>query len=314
MAMTDAAPVSLPGPWIDLGPPGQPLVCYRALPDPGSASRPLLLVHSINAAASAGELRPLHAHYGRLRPVYAPDLPGFGRSDRSARDYTPRLMTDALHRVLDAVEREHGPGPIDALALSLGCEFLARVAVERPQALRSVALVSPTGFSGSRRRRGPPGSTLQVRWLYRALSRPWLGEPLFRALTRPAVIRYFLRRTFGRRDIDEGLWALDVATARAPGAWRAPISFLSAGLFSGDVNTLYETLGQPVWMCHGVRGDFTDYRGRDSVEEHANWRFHVFDSGAIPWFEEGDGFIRAYDEALSAFDRLDADAPALSRP
>ncbi len=316
MAMTDTAPVSLPGDSIDLGPPGQPLACYRALPTSGGASRPLLLVHSVNAAASAGELRPLHEHYGRLRPVYAPDLPGFGRSDRSARDYTPRLMTDALHRVLDAIEREHGPGPVDALALSLGCEFLARAAVERPQSLRSIALVSPTGFSGRRRRRGPPGSTLQVRWLYRALSRPRVGEPLFRVLTRPAVIRYFLRRTFGSRHIDEALWALDVATARAPGAWRAPVAFLSAGLFSGDVNTLYEALRLPVWMCHGTRGDFTDYRGRDSVEGCPNWRFQVFDGGAIPWFEDAAGFIRAYDEVLAALDREDAPhpSPTLSRP
>jgi pimeloyl-ACP methyl ester carboxylesterase len=312
--MTEPPPDSLPGERLDLGPPGLPIACYRAQPAGGSAARPLLLVHSVNAAASAAEMRPLHDHYGRLRPVYAPDLPGFGLSDRSARDYTPRLMTDALHTVLESIAREHGPGPVDAIALSLGCEFLARAAVERPTTLRSLALVSPTGFSGQRRRRGPPGSTLQVGWLYRALSRPWLGEPLYRALTRPAVIRYFLRRTFGRREIDETLWALDVATARAPGAWRAPVAFLSAGLFSGDANTLYEALHQPVWMCHGVRGDFTDYRGRDSVEGRANWRFEVFDSGAIPWFEDAAGFVRAYDRFGAAVDAGLSPSPASPPP
>lgn len=306
--MTEAAPASLPGDRIALVAGGCPLACYLTRPEAGAAARPLLMVHSVNAAASAAELRPLHEHYGRQRPVYAPDLPGFGLSDRGARDYTPRLMTDALHAVLDAIARDHGPGPVDAIALSLGCEFLARAAVERPGALRSVALVSPTGFSGRRRRRGPPGSTLQVAWLYRTLSRPWLGEPLFRLLTRPGVIRYFLRRTFGSRRIDEALWAHDVATARAPGAWRAPVAFLSAGLFSADVNSLYEALREPVWMCHGVRGDFTDYRGRDSVEDRAHWRFEVFDSGAIPWFEDTPGFIRAYDRFLA-----DCDAGPASR-
>ena len=59
--------------------------------------RPLLLLHSINAAASAYEMKPLFEHYSRERPVYALDFPGYGLSDRSARDYTPRLMTDAIH-------------------------------------------------------------------------------------------------------------------------------------------------------------------------------------------------------------------------
>jgi len=311
--MTEPVPASLPGERIDLGAPDRPLACYRATGGP-PGTRPLLLVHSVNAAASAAEVRPLFEHYGRLRPVYAPDLPGYGLSDRSEREYTPRLMTDALHTVLEAIARDHGPTPPDALGLSLGCEFLARAAVERPTALRSLALVSPTGFSGRRRRHGPPGGTLRVDWLYRALSRPWLGEPLFRALTRPGVIRYFLRRTFGRRDIDETLWALDVATTRAPGAWRAPVAFLSAGLFSADANSLYEALRLPVWMSHGVRGDFTDYRGRDSLDGRTNWRYSVFDTGAIPWFEDAAGFIGAWDLMLAALETAQAatDAPAPS--
>ena len=67
---------------------------------------PLLLVHSINAAASAAEVEPLFTHYRQLRSVYAIELPGFGFSDRSARSYTPRLMTDALHAALAFIQSE----------------------------------------------------------------------------------------------------------------------------------------------------------------------------------------------------------------
>ena len=123
-----------------------------------------------------------------------------------------------------------------------------------------MALVSPTGLRGTRPRRGAPGSTRFLPRFYRALRGPGWGPWLFRGLTRPGVIRYFLERTWGSKRIDEQLWAYDVLTARAPGAWYAPLYFLSAGLFSADIFAVYEGLTPPVWLSHGVRGDFTDYR------------------------------------------------------
>jgi hypothetical protein len=91
-----------------------------------SGAPPLLLIQSINAAGSAYEVRPLHEHYRTFRTVYSMDLPGYGFSDRSDRDYTLRLMTDAILAMTEEIERRQGPGPIDALALSLSSEFLAR--------------------------------------------------------------------------------------------------------------------------------------------------------------------------------------------
>ena len=136
------------------------VACYVAGSGP-----PLLLVHSVNAAASAAEVRPLHEHYRESRTVYSIDLPGFGASERSDRVYTPRLMTDALLQLLDAIcARGHGD-PVDALAVSTGCEFLARAASESPEGFRSLALVSPTGLRGNVPRRGPAGATRALPWL-----------------------------------------------------------------------------------------------------------------------------------------------------
>ncbi len=203
---------------------------------------PLLLVHSVNAAASAAEVRPLHEHYRATRTVLSIDLPGYGFSDRSDRIYTPRLMTDAIHAATEQLASRCGRQPVDALALSLSCEFLARAATEAPDAFRTLALVSPTGFSGQRVRRGAPGSTLARPWLLRALRGPGWGGALFRGLTRPGVIRYFLQRTWGASTIDEALWEYDVLTTRQPGAEHAPLYFLSGGLFSADIHSVYERL------------------------------------------------------------------------
>ncbi len=258
---------------------------------------PLLLVHSVNAAASAAEVRPLHEHYAATHTVFSLDLPGFGASAKPRRLYTPRWMTDALHGVVAQIRQRFDGAQVDALALSLSCEFLARAASEAPGDYRSLALVSPTGWSGRRPRRGPPGSTSAMPRLHHLLQL-W-GPGLFRQLTRPSVIRFFLRKTWGGNQIDEQMFEEAVRAARAPGAEHAPLSFLSGALFSRDILNIYDSLKMPIWMCHGVRGDFTDYRQKDLVASRANWQLQVFPTGALPHFEVLVEFCTAFDSHLA---------------
>jgi pimeloyl-ACP methyl ester carboxylesterase len=142
-----------------------------------SAARPLLLLlHSIDAAASAYDMRPLYEHYREERPVFALDFPGFGLSDRSARMYNPRLMTDALHAILAVIRDKYGDAPVDAVALSLSCEFLARAAIEDPGTFRSIGFVSPTGFNCLPLREGPSASTLGHPRFLAVLNRSTVGS------------------------------------------------------------------------------------------------------------------------------------------
>jgi pimeloyl-ACP methyl ester carboxylesterase len=260
---------------------------------------PLLLLHSVNAAASAAEVRPLFEHLRHTRTVFAPDLPGYGYSERSDRPYTPRLMTDALHLVAAQIRQRCGAVPIDALAVSLGCEFLARAAAEQPALWGRLALVSPTGFMGRRSWRGPPGSTRGLPWLHRLLAHPRWAQALFNGLTKPAVVRYFLRRTWGGPNIDAQMAEYAILTARQPGARHAPLHFLSAGLFSADIHNIYDALSPPVWVSHGVRGDFTDYRGLERMRARPNWRVTVYPTGALPYFERPADFNKELDHFLA---------------
>jgi pimeloyl-ACP methyl ester carboxylesterase len=266
----------------------------------GKKGAPLLLVHSVNAAASAAEVRPVYEHFAATRRVFAYDMPGYGLSQRADIAYTPRLMTDALQAVADEVRRRCDPGrPVDAMAVSLGCEFLARAAVERPADWGRLAFVSPTGFNGRSPRRGAPGSTREIGWLRRFLQVPW-APSLFRALTRPGVVRYFLQRTWGGRQIDEALWAYCVQAAREPGAHHAPLQFLSGCMFSADIQDVYERVSQPAWMSQAARGDFTDYRQARLVAQKPNWSIEVFQAGALPYFELPTEFCAALQRHLQA--------------
>ena len=285
-----------PQPWL-LDHPVGALACHVAGPEDAA---PLLLIHSVNAAAGVHEVAPLLAHYAATRRVYALELPGYGASDRPDVAYTPALMTSAIVTATDAIAARHANAAIDALALSLSCEFLARAAHAAPGRYRSLALVSPAGFSGARPAAGPPGSTRALPRLHAWLAhRPW-SRPLFDLLTSRPSVRYFLRRTFGRREVDETLIDAAWRAARHPEAHHAPLCFLSGFMFSRDIAPLYEALAMPVWMVHGVRGDFTDYRQKTLLALGPRWSFAVLQTGAIPWFEDLPGFLAAYTDFLTA--------------
>ena len=125
---------------------GQALSFYE---DRSVHGRPLVLLHSVNACASSYEMKPLFDHFRTTRPVYALDLPGFGFSERDARPYTSALYVQAITDFLARV-KDKGDAP-DVVALSLSCEFVARVAEARKDLVHSLAFVSPTGLASKKR-------------------------------------------------------------------------------------------------------------------------------------------------------------------
>jgi pimeloyl-ACP methyl ester carboxylesterase len=296
-AMELPAPVS--GQRHEIGSPVGRLTWYSAGPETDGGLPPLLLVHSINAAGSAYEVKPLYEHYRQSRTVYALELPGFGHSERGKREYTVRMMTDAILTAVKEIQNVHDRSPIDALAVSLSSEFLARAVTEMPLAFRSVALVSPTGFSGKAANAKWRDGTRGMPWLHAFFEFPPWSAAFFRLLTSPASIRYFLRKTWGSDNFDRGLAEYDYHTTHQSGAQHAPYYFVSGYLFSEDIIRIYHLLTLPVWMSHGVRGDFVDYSKKTLVQGRANWTIQVFPTGAMPHFEAEDAFVHAYDVFLA---------------
>jgi pimeloyl-ACP methyl ester carboxylesterase len=279
------------------------LAYYSAAPGHPAAmttKTPLLLVHSINAAGSAYEVKPLYEHYAALRPVYALELPGFGFSERTDRIYSVRLMTDAIHAMVRKLADLHGEGQIDVLAASLSSEFLARAISEDAGRYRSAALVSATGMDRRAPYREPPGTTRAMPWFYSLLRFPLWDRGFFSLLTSKRSIRFFLEKTWGSKDIDESLLEYDYLTTHQPGARFAPYHFVSGYLFSRDITNVYEQLALPVWLSHGSRGDFQDYSDARRLGERPNWRVTKFDTGALPYFERTADFIRHYDDFLAS--------------
>ena len=283
------------------------MAMYLSMPrcDAGNAHMtPLLLVHSINAAASAAEVRPLFEHYGRERPVLALELPGFGSSDRRRIDYTPRLMSGAILRATEYLNDLGFRQPVDLMAVSLSCEMAARAALKRPSAFASLAFVSPTGFESRRPERYEQGLTKDKPWLRWLLeSGPW-SEALYRMLTSERSMRKFLERSWGSKDIDAGLLAYNLVSVKQPGARHAPYAFVGGSLFTRGVAHLYARLEPPVWMIHGSRGQFAKVDGLTHFAPLGRWEIEAADTGAMPYFEQPAAFVANYDAFLC---RLKAD-------
>ncbi len=222
------------------------VVSYYA--DTQAEGRPLVLIHAINAAGSAYEMRPLFERYRSARPVYAVDLPGFGFSERSDREYTPQLYAQAI---IELLATQVGQAA-DVVALSLGCEFAARAALERPDLFHSLTFISPSGLSARRQKKasqqisGTSGSDTA----FAVLSFPLWSQAFYDFLTTRPVIRYFLQQSFVG-EVPHDLLDYDYLTAHQPGARYAPVYFVSGRLFTRNIReAVYERLTLPVLVLY----------------------------------------------------------------
>jgi len=243
----------------------------------GATARPLVLLHSVNAAPSAMEVSPLFTAYRGKRPVYAVDLPGFGQSQRGPLAYSPSFFAQCLHDFLVALEGE----PADIVALSLTTEFAARALGELNAPANSLVGISPTGFS----RRQPPGESVS-RKVDKVVGTPLLGRGLFRLLTSGPSIRFFLSKAFVG-PIPKPLLDYAQTTARVADAHYGPFAFLSMRLFTPSApSTLYSKVSQPFLVLHDrdPNVDFTQLPA--FAGKHSNVQVgHVAPSLGLPHWE-----------------------------
>ncbi len=264
------------------------LLCYHR---PGNG-RPVLLLHSINAAPSAFEVEPFFSAMDLGRPLYAPDLPGFGRSVRADRAYTPEFFAEAIAAIIDAIDAHE----VDVVALSTTCEFAARAALAPGARINSLVLVSPTGLS--RRRDEPSQAGPKAHRFFRT---PGVGSTIFSLLRSRVSIRFFLNMAFEDRAPAE-MVDYAYATTRMPGASFAPFYFLSGQMFAHDaVGDLYLPLAQPVLVLYdqdpNISFDYLD----EVLSARSNWQARrIAGTRGLPHFEKAHETQAALTEFWSA--------------
>jgi pimeloyl-ACP methyl ester carboxylesterase len=246
---------------------GHRIAWYR-----NGSGEPLLLVHSINAAASAFEMRKPFRDLADQYQTNAIDLLGYGESDRPARRYQASDYIDLLITALQRIGK-----PTTLLASSLGAAYAIAAAAACPELVRGLVLFCPTGI---KQLADPPGAAGYA--VYHLLRSP-IGHGLFRALTSKASTRYFLQSQAYANPASIDAETLDgfYRSSHAPGAIYAPICFLS-GLLNCRIDSDFTRLQQPILLIWGRRATTTPVEQADAfLARNAHAQLVVVDDASL---------------------------------
>jgi pimeloyl-ACP methyl ester carboxylesterase len=200
------------------------------------AGQPLMFLHGIYPGASSFEWSRVYPHFAVGHEVIAPDLVGFGESERPRHgldaDEHVRSLADLLFAVCEG-------RPAFVVASGFGAALAVKLAVQHPDLVHRLVLYAPIGLDASLRRMPFGISTLS--------HTPALNSFVYRNyFARRPFIRGWLAR-FGYGDPDRiGEDVTDVLTSFAGqyGAEHAMLAFLRGRLLY-DVKSQLGRLLQP---------------------------------------------------------------------
>lgn len=269
----------------------------------GRGSPPGVLIHGLGSSGYL-EWRFNLAPLARSRRVFAPDLPGFGRSEKPSLSYGIPLFTRAVQQYLRALRLRQ----VALVGASLGGRVAAEVAFNHPQRVSHLVLVNTFGLGRPR-----------VQVMYPLFTLPRVGEAMLR-LTRGALRRgspRTLRRIAGRylrtpgdleRTMDDAYLAELRALHDAEGFHDAYLSTVrslarpGSILAGGDLVPRLRATGLPILLIWGSADPlFPVEHAERAHREIPGSRLAVFEgAGHTPQAERPDEFNRVLESFLRA--------------
>lgn len=252
-----------------------------------AVGKPLVLLHGLHTAASSYDMRPFFAYYRGERPIFALDLPGFGFSERSNRDYSPSLYVAAIIDFLEGVVQDSA----DVIVQGVSGEFVALAAKERPELFNSIAMISPTGMADE-------SINLQEAQIAQWLNNPIWAQPLFDFLSTKVILSFFLRQYFVQ-NLDESLLDYAYDSSHQKGARFAPLSYISGKLFTWNILEIgYNLLATPCLVLFDEDPNTNFNKLPEILSRNPMWRARkIPKTRGMPQWEE----MGAVAEALDAF-------------
>lgn len=240
----------------------------------------LVLVHGINAAGTSREFETVFESLAEEYHVIAPDLPGFGTSDRPPLLYSAPLYEQFLVDFLGDLTDE-------PIVVASGLSGAYATLAAREADVSELVLLCPTdttmGGEGGRR------------WVRSLLRSPLVGEALFNALVSKRSMRHF-HADHGYYDMDnltEARLDYEWHSAHQDGARFAPASFLGGFLDPEEsLETALPRVEAPVTLIWGRDASTTPLETGRSLADVSDAKLVVFDeANLLPHVEHPEQFV-----------------------
>jgi len=260
----------------------------------GGGPPPLVLLHSLGPGYDADQWRAAAETLAVRHAVYAPDLPGWGRSEPPAGGSSAEACVASIQDFLRGVVRE----PAVLVAAGISAMYAVRVAAESPGRVRALALVTPLGLpaDGGADGAGPA-------FLRRILKVPVLRSTVLDLLTSRSALTHHLRREVyaAPERVDAALLDHHYRASHAPRSRAALAAYLRGdlGLQESAASDL-ERIDVPVLLAWGGAALSSPVQNADlwlRLLPHAG--LEVFQgSGELPHVENATIFCRALERFI----------------
>ncbi|WP_404786623.1 alpha/beta fold hydrolase [Altericista sp. CCNU0014] len=211
-------------------------------------SETLVFLHALGGGSSAYEWSKVYPAFAADYRILAPDLIGWGRSDRPSRDYQVR---DYMQTILEFV-KQTCDRPVTAIASGLTAAFTIRAAVEQPDLFKSLILVTAAGLNDFEQ-------NYTENFFAQLVKTPILDRLLYSTgIATHFGIRSFLeQRQFASRDrVYPELVEAYLQSAQQPNAEYAALSFVRGDL-SFDLSHYISQLTVPTALIYGQDTEYT---------------------------------------------------------
>jgi len=206
----------------------------------------LIFFHGIGGGASAYAWSKVYPAFAAEYRVLAPDLIGWGRSDRPEQNYLP---ADYIAMLIEFIEQTC-QAPVTIIASSLTGAFAIRAAVKRPDLFKSLILTLPSGIKDFRQ-------YYSNSFFAQIASVPILDRVLYAGQVSSFGIRDFFERVFAQPNrLSPEIVEAFVQSAQQPNAEYAALSFLQ-GNSSFDLSEYIPRLTTPTIFIWGSQAKFT---------------------------------------------------------